>query len=411
MRRLALLLAVAAAGALAAPALASSQESDQFAEVRARVAEARGLVDLAVAAAAAGNREQAYELARTAYLDHFELAEVPLRLRDPNLVLDLEFSFAKLRNGIRDGEPVSDIRASAAEIRSGLLDVDRTLADKGFAAPALAFLFSFTILFREGVEVVLLLAILLGALSAGRASGYRKPLALGVVAALGATAVTWVVASVFLEIAPVQRELLEGVTAVVAVAVLFAVSFWLVSRLDHRHWLEFMRARVAAAVSAGSAVAFAGLGFTAVYREGFETVLFYQALSIFAKGLGLYVLLGFLTAVAALAVVAYAVLKLGRRLPVKPMLTAAVCLLLLLSVTFAGNAVRSLQGADWIGVTPVDGDWARLPLFVAELTGIHPTREGLTVQAALLIVYVLGAAWVFGIQPRRRRRAAQAVQA
>ncbi|HEY7793720.1 MAG TPA: FTR1 family protein [Gaiellaceae bacterium] len=411
MRRLALLLAVAAAGALAAPALASSQESDQFAEVRARVAEARGLVDLAVAAAAAGNREQAYELARTAYLDHFELAEVPLRLRDPNLVLDLEFSFAKLRNGIRDGEPVSDIRASAAEIRSGLLDVDRTLADKGFAAPALAFLFSFTILFREGVEVVLLLAILLGALSAGRASGYRKPLALGVVAALGATAVTWVAASVFLEIAPVQRELLEGVTAVVAVAVLFAVSFWLVSRLDHRHWLEFMRARVAAAVSAGSAVAFAGLGFTAVYREGFETVLFYQALSIFAKGLGLYVLLGFLTAVAALAVVAYAVLKLGRRLPVKPMLTAAVCLLLLLSVTFAGNAVRSLQGADWIGVTPVDGDWARLPLFVAELTGIHPTREGLTVQAALLIVYVLGAAWVFGIQPRRRRRAAQAVQA
>jgi high-affinity iron transporter len=411
MRRLALLLAVVAAGALAAPALASSQESDQFAEVRARVAEARGLVDLAVAAAAAGNREQAYELARTAYLDHFELAEVPLRLRDPNLVLDLEFSFAKLRNGIRDGEPVSDIRASAAEIRSGLLDVDRTLADKGFAAPALAFLFSFTILFREGVEVVLLLAILLGALSAGRASGYRKPLALGVVAALGATAVTWVVASVFLEIAPVQRELLEGVTAVVAVAVLFAVSFWLVSRLDHRHWLEFMRARVAAAVSAGSAVAFAGLGFTAVYREGFETVLFYQALSIFAKGLGLYVLLGFLTAVAALAVVAYAVLKLGRRLPVKPMLTAAVCLLLLLSVTFAGNAVRSLQGADWIGVTPVDGDWARLPLFVAELTGIHPTREGLTVQAALLIVYVLGAAWVFGIQPRRRRRAAQAVQA
>jgi high-affinity iron transporter len=411
MRRLAVLLAVVAAGALAAPALASSQESDQFAEVRARVAEARGLVDLAVAAAAAGNREQAYELARTAYLDHFELAEVPLRLRDPNLVLDLEFSFAKLRNGIRDGEPVSDIRASAAEIRSGLLDVDRTLADKGFAAPALAFLFSFTILFREGVEVVLLLAILLGALSAGRASGYRKPLALGVVAALGATAVTWVAASVFLEIAPVQRELLEGVTAVVAVAVLFAVSFWLVSRLDHRHWLEFMRARVAAAVSAGSAVAFAGLGFTAVYREGFETVLFYQALSIFAKGLGLYVLLGFLTAVAALAVVAYAVLKLGRRLPVKPMLTAAVCLLLLLSVTFAGNAVRSLQGADWIGVTPVDGDWARLPLFVAELTGIHPTREGLTVQAALLIVYVLGAAWVFGIQPRRRRRAAQAVQA
>ena len=75
------------------------------------------------------------------------------------------------------------------------------------------------------------------------------------------------------------------------------VSFWLVSRLDHKHWLEFMRARVASAVSAGSAGAFAGLGFTAVYREGFETVLFYQALAIFAKGLELYVALGFASAV------------------------------------------------------------------------------------------------------------------
>jgi high-affinity iron transporter len=408
MRRLALLLALAAAGAVATPAIASS--GDQFAEVRARVAEARGLVEQAVAAAEADDRERAYDLARTAYLDHFELAEVPLRLRDPNLVLDLEFSFAKLRNAIRDGAPMSEIRTSAAEIRTGLVDVDRTLAEKGFAAPLLAFLFSFTILFREGVEVVLLLAILLGALSAGRASGYRKPLAGGVLAALAATAVTWLLTTLVLELAPVQRELLEGVTAVAAVAVLFTVSFWLVSRLDHKHWLEFMRARVASAISAGSAAAFAGLGFTAVYREGFETVLFYQALAIFAKGLMLYVVLGFLAAVVGLAAVAYAVLKLGRRLPVKPMLTTGASILLLLSVTFAGNAVRSLQGADWVSVTPVDGDWARLPVFVAELTGIHPTREGLTVQAALLTVYVLGALWVFGIRPWRRR-AAQAVSA
>ena len=410
MRRLVLLLALVGAAVVASPAVAASSADDQFAEVRARITEARGLIDEAVAAAEAGDREQAYDLARTAYLDHFELAEVPLRLRDPNLVLDLEFSFAKLRNAIRDGASLSEIRTNAAEVRSGLVDVDRTLAEKGFAAPLLAFLFSFTILFREGVEVVLLLAILLGALSAGRASGYRKPLAAGVIAALAATALTWVLATLVLEIAPVQRELLEGVTAVAAVVVLFTVSFWLVSRLDHKHWLEFMRARVAAAISAGSAAAFAGLGFTAVYREGFETVLFYQALSIFAKGLMLYVVLGFVAAVAALAVVAYAVLKLGRRIPVKPMLTAGASILLLLSITFAGNAVRSLQGADWISVTPNDGDWARLPVFVAELTGIHPTREGITVQVALLTVYVLGALWVFGIRPWRRR-AAEAVRA
>lgn len=400
MRRLALLLAVLAAAAFAGPALAAD---DTFSETRARVAEAQGLVDEAVAAAARGDREQAYDLARTAYLDHFELAEVPLRLRDPNLVLDLEFAFAKLRNDIRDGEPLSEVRANAAEIRAGLLDVDRTLADKGVAAPLLAFVFSFTILFREGVEVVLLLAILLGALSAGRASGYRRPLGLGVLAAVLATIATWLVATLVLELAPVQRELLEGVTALAAVAVLFMVSFWLVSRLEHRHWLEFMRSRVAAAISAGSALAFAGLGFTAVYREGFETVLFYQALTIFAKGLELWVILGVAAAAAALGVVAFAILRLGKRLPIKPMLIGGASILLLLSVTFAGNAVRSLQEADWIGVTPVDGGWARLPVYAAELTGIHPTREGLTTQAVLLGVYVLGALWMFVVRPRRRR--------
>lgn len=410
MRRLALLLAVVGAGILAGPAPAA-EDTEQFAEVRARVAEARGLVDDAVAAAAAGDRARAYELARTAYLDRFERAEVPLRLRNPDLVLDLEFSFAKLRNAIRDGDSISEIRSDAAEIRAGLLDVDRTLAEKGFAAPLLAFLFAFTILFREGVEVVLLLAILLGSLSAGRASGYRRPLAGGVLAALAATAVTWVLATVVLELAPVQRDLLEGVTAVAAVVVLFVVSFWLVSRLDHRYWLEFMRSRVAAAVSAGSAAAFAGLGFTAVYREGFETVLFYQALAIYAEGLLLYVALGFAAAAVGLAAIAYAVLRLGKQIPVKPLLTAGASLLLLLSVTLAGNAVRSLQGADWISVTPVDGGWARLPFFVAELTGIHPTREGLTVQAVLLAVCGLGALWAFGLRPRRRRSETEAARA
>jgi high-affinity iron transporter len=92
------------------------------------------------------------------------------------------------------------------------------------------------------------------------------------------------------------------------------------------------------------------------------------------------------------------------------LLTTGASILLLLSVTFAGNAVRSLQGADWVSVTPVDGDWARLPVFVSELTGIHPTREGLTVQIVLLTVYLLGSAWVFGVRPWRRR-AAQVVGA
>jgi len=403
------LLVVLAAAALVAPATAHADDA-QFAEARAQVETAGQMTQEAVDAARQGDRERAYQLARSAYLDHFEHAEVPLRLRDPNLVLDVEFAFAELRNGIRDGKSVGQLQDTQETILLGLRDVDRTLADKGFAAPLLAFLFSFGILFREGLESVLLIAILLGSLASGRATGYRRPLGLGVLAAIGATVLTWLLATLVLDIAPVQRELLEGVTAILAVVVLFLVSFWLVSQLEQRRRLEFTRARVASAIAAGSSLAFAGLGFTAVYREGFETVLFYQALAIFAEGLGLWVVLGAATAAVALGVVAYAVIVLGKKLPFKQLLVAGASLLLLLSVAFAGNAVRSLQEAAWISVTPIDGGWARLPIFLAELTGIHATREGILVQAVLLSVYVAGAAYVFGWK-RLRRRTLEAARA
>jgi high-affinity iron transporter len=404
-----LLLVAFAAAALLAPATARADDP-QFAEARAQVETARQMTREAVDAARQGDRERAYQLARSAYLDHFEHAEVPLRLRDPNLVLDVEFAFAELRNGIRDGKSVGQLQDTQEKILLGLRDVDRTLADKGFAAPLLAFLFSFGILFREGLESVLLIAILLGSLASGRATGYRRPLGLGVLAAIGATVLTWLLATLVLDIAPVQRELLEGATAILAVIVLFLVSFWLVSQLEQKRRLEFTRARVASAIAAGSSLAFAGLGFTAVYREGFETVLFYQALAIFAEGLGLWVVLGAATAAVALGIVAYAVIVLGKKLPFKQLLVVGASMLLLLSVAFAGNAVRSLQEAAWISVTPIDDGWARLPIFLAELTGIHPTREGILVQAVLLSIYVAGAAYVFGWK-RLRRRTLEAARA
>src|SRR4051812_14775488 len=402
--RLALLVVLLAA--LAAPGTAFARQDD-LKKGRHENGVARVLVDRTLAAAKAGDYGRAYELARAAYLDHYEYVEIPLRLRNPNLVLDTEFKFAELRNDLRHRRSRDVIRADIRDVRGGLLATDRELAAKGVAAPAIAFGFSFTILFREGVEAVLLIAILLGSLAAGQASGYRRPLGLGILAAVGATLVTWLVAGVLIDIAPVNRELLEAITALLAVVVLIGVSFWLVARLEQRRRMEFMRARVASAIAAGSATAFAALGFTAIYREGFETVLFYKALILFAEGLGVWIALGAAAAVGALACVGYAILKLGRKLPLKPMLVTGASILLLLSVAFTGNAVRSLQSADVITATPVHGGWARLPVFVAELTGIHPTTQGLIAQAVLLAIFVLGAAWVFWLSPLRARRTSE----
>jgi high-affinity iron transporter len=125
-RAVALLAASLAVLALA-PALAAARQND-LERGRAENAIARTMLDFSLASAKAGDYGKAYELARSAYLDHYEYVEIPLRLRDPNLVLDTEFKFADLRNDLQDRKPIDTIRADVRDIRQGILDTDRTLA-------------------------------------------------------------------------------------------------------------------------------------------------------------------------------------------------------------------------------------------------------------------------------------------
>jgi high-affinity iron transporter len=367
----------------------------------------RALLDDSVDLYASGRHEDAYTAARNAYLDHFELVEIPLRVRDEGLTLDLEERYAALRSEIDNRRPVATIRATVAGINDGLDDVERTLSEPGIGAPVLAFVFSFITLFREGFEAVLVVAAILGFLASSRNEQYRGAILQGVGAAAVATAVVFVGATMVLRIAPFQREMLEAGTTIFATVVLFSISFWLFRRLDHRRWMEFLSAKVWSAGASGSALALAGVGFTAVFREGFETVLFYQALLFVTKGLELWVALGAVVALAVLVGVAIAIFRAGRRVPTKQFLAIAVALLMALSVAFMGNAVRGLQKAAVVTVTIVDG-LPRLPIFLSELTGYHPTVQTLAAQAALVGVYALGGFWMLRTRARSRRTGASA---
>src|SRR5919107_1053538 len=159
-RALTALLTVLAVLALAGPAFGAD---DSLQRGRAEIGKSRALLDAALEAVKAGDRERAYELARTSYLDHFEFVEIPLRLRNPNLVLDLEFKFADLRDGIAEGAPVSELKDTRLEIVHGPLE-------------------------------------------AARAANYRRPLAWGVGAAVAATAALFALTATVVELAPVDRE-------------------------------------------------------------------------------------------------------------------------------------------------------------------------------------------------------------
>lgn len=407
LRRL-LLVALLVLGALAVPAVAFAAHTTSGGDVTAEEAvheleTARELVDESVELYESGDGEAAYTAARNSYLDHFEYVEIPLRVRDESLTLEVEEDYAALRNLIEAGAPLGQVKETAADVHRGLDDVERTLSEPGLAAPLLALLYAFTIIFREGIEAVLVVAAVLGYLEASRNTQYRGAVLKGVAGAGVATILLFVAATLFVQLAPLQRELLEAGTALLAVGVLFYVSFWLITRLEHRRWMEFVKAKVWTAATTGSTLALAGVGFTAVFREGFETVLFFQALISFAQGLLGYVAIGTVIGLAVLIAIAWVIFKAGRKIPVKAFLTTAVTLVMVLSVAFIGNAVRGFQEAALLDVTHLES-LPDLPIFVAQLTGYYPTRETLLAQGALTLVYALGAVWTFVVLPRRERR-------
>ena len=347
----------------------------------------------------AGKLDEALAEARRGYLDHFEYVEIPLRVADARFTSDAETKFAEIRGLIGEHASSDSIRTHIVELRAVIDAGERKLTDVGLGAPAVVLGQSFIIIFREGLEAVLLISVLLGYLEAAKAEQYRKPILMGMAGAGVATAVTFVLLRTVLAAIPLGRELLEAITALIAVAVLFYVSFWLVARLEQKRWLEFLRARIWTAVSAGSTVALVLVGFTAVYREGFETALFYQSLLSFGSGLGTWVAAGLGLGIVALIIAAWLIFKLGRKLPIKAFLSTAVILLMATSVAFLGNAVRALQEADVIGLHRW-ASWPRPPIFVSQSLGYWPSRETLLAQAVLAAIYLAGALYVFVIRPR-----------
>ncbi|MGH3797012.1 MAG: FTR1 family iron permease [Pseudonocardiaceae bacterium] len=368
-----------------------------------QLATVRASIDQTLELVKQGRTEEAYAQAKTGYLDHFEYVEVPLRVVAPDLTADAETKFAEIRGLIKDRAPVDEVRANIVDLRRLIDDTERRLTDTGFDAAAVVAGQSFLIIFREGLEAVLLLTALLGYLEATKSTRYRKPIVWGVVLGLVATALTYLILRSVLAVLPVGREVLEAVVAGVAVAVLLYVSFWLIARLEHRRWMEFLRSRVFNAVSVGSTMALVLVGFTAMYREGLETALLYQALVEFGAGLGEWILIGLAGGLVALVVVSYLIFKLGRRLPVKAFLAGAVVLLMATSVAFLGNAVRSLQTADLVGLTPVG--LPRAPIFLSQALGYWPSMQTLVAQVVLLVVYLVGAFWLLVMRPRRAREA------
>jgi high-affinity iron transporter len=327
-----------------------------------------------------GEIQSAHASARSAYLDSYEFVEIPLRAIDPDFTLEVEYQFATLRNLIKDEAPQDEIQQVIVGIRRNLDESERIVTGTGEIAPAIAFTSSFAVIFREGLESVL------------------------IVFAIAATAFTWFVASYIVDISGASRELVEAIAALSATAVLFYVSFWILNKIEHKKWMEFVKAKVWQASATGGFMVFVMLSFFTVYREGFETVLFYQAMFGFARYMELFVGLGFVFGIVSLLGLFFIMRKLGKRLPLRMLFGLTMGIGAYLSIAFLGNAIRELQILDVIPYTSLIGIIPRLDINMAAMTGIYPTLETLVGQLILLGVYLLAASYVLIVKPRNEQK-------
>jgi high-affinity iron transporter len=263
---------------------------------------------------------------------------------------------------------------------------------------------SFILLLREGLEAILVVGALITFLVKTGAGDRRRDIHVGVGAAIGVSLFTAFLIETVFRLSQARQELLEGFTMVAAAVMLFYVSYWLLTKVEVAKWNAFMKTQIRNALSSGSAFALASVAFLAVYREGFETVLFYKALMVSGGAGSLFPILAGLALGSLVLVVVYvAINRFGVRLPLRPFFTITSTFLYYMAFVFAGKAVAELQEGGLIGTTRVL--WApRIPAL-----GIYPTVESLLAQATLILLAIVAVAWIFLIAPARERRRQRAI--
>jgi len=315
----------------------------------------------------------------------FEQVETSVRAKNPGLASELEGAFAWLRTrAVRADQ--AERHAIRERLLEGLERAERVVADR--PSPMSLLVASFFLMVREGFEAILIVAALMTFLTKAGAPERRRDVGRGAWAAVAASLLTWVLVELLFKVTPGQRETIEGATMLLAAVVLFYVSYWLLSKVEAAKWTAFVKGKMQSALSSGSGLALSTVAFLAVYREGFETILFYKALFTSAgPSGGVSVIAGIAAGAVGLVIVYLAINELGLRVAMKPFFTVTGIMLYYMAFVFAGKGIAELQSAQVLPLTVIDNA-PRLPVF-----GIYPTVESLAVQGALLVLAIIAVIW------------------
>jgi len=352
-------------------------EGDLKAQERTLAASFDGVATIADS----GQAAEAASSMTSAYFDAFEPLERALAARRPQEIRPLEARFAALRGRIGSGMKGEALGVELASLRADVAAaVERSRAGGAFGP---AFVASLVTILREGVEVILLLTMLITLVSKASQPRAMTAIRRGVIAAVGASLITAVGLNLLVATSQGRaREQIEGWVLMLAAGVLFYVSYWLISQAESRRWTDFLKDQVRRGVAADGFGTLGLTAFLAVYREGAETALMYQAMIAGQAGsrLGLAgVGVGILVGLLGLGLIYRAIRSSSRKLPLRSFFQVTGVVLFAMAVVFAGNGVFALQAAGLLKVSPIGWFGSGLPWL-----GMHPNVQALSVQGLIV---------------------------
>lgn len=329
-----------------------------------------------LAALEKGDAVKASRLALSAYLDGFEPVEPALAIKDKPLFIEVEKAMVAYRAAASAGN-LAEARLIEAQLQSKLSQAQDAL-NAVDDDPLGVFLGALTILLREGVEALLVIVAMIAFLKKANRQDVLPVVHAGWVLALLAGGLTWYGATYMVEVSGASRELTEGFSAIFAAVVLLSVGIWMHQKSLAGRWQTYIQDKLTSALSRQSAVMLFLLAFVTVYREVFETVLFYAAL--WTPGNGLYLLSGLGVGVVILNGIAWMMLRTSTRLPIGRFFAISAALVAMLAVVVIGKGVGALQEAGLLDLTPIAGP-------SIDLLGISPSLQ--TVAAQIIVVLII----------------------
>ncbi|HET8555107.1 MAG TPA: FTR1 family protein [Rhodanobacteraceae bacterium] len=341
---------------------------------------ARARLTASIKAYRDGREADAVELALSAYLDGVEPEEPRLDARDHALRSQIETAMGAYRTALSRGQSVAaaTVRAEHAD---QLLVRAQMLLDNTASSAATTFMGAFVILIREGMEALLVVVALLAFVRRSDRPEAARPVHAGWMLALLAGFATWGLARHAITISGAGRELTEGLSSLLAAAVLLGVGLWMHQKSIGGRWQHYLKRKMASALDRRSLWFLFGLSFISVYREIFETILFYVAL--WNENQEFWLLGGMIAGALTLAATAWLLLHTSHRLPLGQFFKASSALIALLAVVLAGKGVAALQEAGWINVSVI-------PAPRIEWLGVYPTWQSLGMQLAVIAVLATG---------------------